>query len=138
MITTVDSNVLIDILNESERWTPDAVAALRSARSRGVTVICDIVYAEVCAAFDRRDRCDQFLESFLIKVEALHPDASFAASRAWISYRKNEGNRVRILPDFLVAAHASHHADRLLTRDRGFVKTYLPNLEVIDPSVSGK
>lgn len=41
-----------------------------------------------------------------------------------------------MIADFLVAAHAREHADRLLTRDRGFVRTHFADLSVLDPADS--
>ncbi len=57
------------------------------------------------------------------------------AGQAWRSYRKRGGCRQRMIADFLIGAHASLQADRLLTRDRGFYRSYFPDFAVVDPTV---
>lgn len=42
-----------------------------------------------------------------------------------------------ILPDFLVAAHASVQADALATEDRGYLRTYFPGVRILSPRAPG-
>ena len=38
------------------------------------------------------------------------------------------------MADFLIGAHAQTQADRLVARDRGFLRDYFSSLELLDPS----
>ena len=64
----------------------------------------------------------------------LTSEAHFLASRVWRAYRKQGGQRARILTDFLIGAHAHVQASRLPSRDRGFYGKLFPKLSLIDPS----
>jgi len=50
------------------------------------------------------------------------------------SYLSRSGRAKRVLPDFLIGAHALEHTQRLLARDRGYYRDYFKGLEVIDPA----
>jgi hypothetical protein len=64
----------------------------------------------------------------------LEAAASLRAGDAWRAYRQGGGGRERVVADFLIGAHALGNAERLLTRDRGFYRTYFKSLRVLDPS----
>jgi predicted nucleic acid-binding protein len=134
MITAIDTNVLLDILVPNEKFCDASIQALEGAAAEGSLVVCDLVYAELCIHFSTQGECDRFLHGNEIRVEALNSQAHFLASRVWRAYRKQGGQRVRILADFLIGAHAHVQAARLLSRDRGFYKKLFPTLSLIDPS----
>jgi predicted nucleic acid-binding protein len=132
--TAIDTNILLDILIPNESFYEASAAAVQDSAA-GSLVICDVVYAELCIHFIIQGECDAFLESTDIRVQSLSREAHFLASRVWRTYRERGGKRSRILADFLIGAHAQHHATRLLSRDRGFYRELFPSLTVLDPAV---
>ncbi len=134
MITAVDTNVLLDILTNSPRFAERSLSALNAADAAGVLVISEIVFAELSAAFDGdADRHNGFLTDAGIRLVRSSPAALQQAGAQWRTYRRRGGPRKRILPDFLIGAHASQHTDQLLTRDRGFFKKYFQELTLLEP-----
>lgn len=68
----------------------------------------------------------------------MDPADALDAAAHWSRFRdRTPGGPRRIAADFLVGAHAVHHADRLLSRDRGFYRLAFQGLEVVDPSSGG-
>lgn len=133
MITAIDTSILLDILVPNPEFFAASLRGIEDSSNTGSLVICDQVYAELCGHFADQAECDEFLESAEIRVEPLSREANFLASRAWIKYRKEGGQRARILPDFLIGAHAQLQATRLLSRDRGFYRKLFPALLVLNP-----
>ncbi len=133
MITAIDANILLDILVPNEEFYEASAGALQDSAAEGSLVISDIAYAELCIQFETRQECDAFLESNDIRMQSLTREAHFLASRAWRTYRRQGGQRTRILADFLIGAHARMQATRLLSRDRGFYHNLFPSLDVHDP-----
>lgn len=134
MITAVDTNVLLDILVPNEEFVARSGAALERAAGVGALVICEIVYAELCAHFRGQEEGDAFLRDMEIRVEPLGRESCHLASEAWRSYRRRGGKRKRILPDFLIGAHAQARASYLLSRDRGFYREAFPEMKLLDPA----
>lgn len=133
MITAVDTNIFLDILIPNESFYDLSAEALEESSTAGSLVVCDFVYAELCVHFPAQKECNAFLIANEIRVEHLTEEALFQASRAWRTYRKQGGQRGRILSDFLIGAHAQHQASRLLSRDRGFYRKLFPKLDILDP-----
>ena len=131
MITSVDTNILLDVFLPDKKFVADSSKLLKSAYDEGALIICDIVYAELVPQFNDRKSLDRTLSEINVKTSALNTDIAFIAGEKWNLYRKSGGKRNRIITDFLIGAHASEKADRFLTRDRGFYQSYFQELNIL-------
>jgi predicted nucleic acid-binding protein len=129
----VDSNVLLDIMNESLDWYAWSSTALAQAADAGRVVINPVIYGEISVHFDNIEDLDETLAGVGLDREALPYDAAFLAGKAFLAYRRRGGARVSLLPDFLIGAHAAVLGYRLLTRDTARYRTYFPRLDLIAP-----
>ncbi len=134
VITAVDSNVLLDVFGADATYGPASRDALRRCRREGALVTCPVAWAEVSAAFPEPAAAADAMARLGIRFDALDPVAAQLAGAAWRAYRGRGGPRDRVIADFLVAAHAQTHAERLLTRDRGFYRSAFADLVILDPT----
>jgi predicted nucleic acid-binding protein len=134
VISAVDTNVILDVLNDDERFASRSTRAMQAALGDGALMACDVVWAEIGAWFPAPEDAVDAMGGFGIRFAALDPEVAAAAGRVWHRYRSERGTRERMLPDFLIGTHAWMRADALITRDRGFYRAYFKRLKVIDPS----
>ena len=133
MITAVDTSVLLDVFLDDPAFADASEAALATALSQGAVVVCDAVLAETRAVFGNSDLFSGALEALGIEYAPSSRKAAELAGGTWQEYRARGGKRDRIVADFLIGAHAAEDAERLLTRDRGFYRSYFQSLTVWAP-----
>ncbi|WP_049898752.1 nucleotide-binding protein [Halococcus agarilyticus] len=150
MKTVIDTSALIALLYPDDDHNRRAAAALHEASTDGATVINDVVYTELAADpyFGDAAALDGFLDDTGIGVERPSCEASFTAGTAFETYLDRRGEKLqcpacgehttvtcpacgtRLAPrqhvaaDFVIGAHATEQADRLLTFDEGLFSSY--------------
>lgn len=135
MITAVDTCVLLDVFTADPTFGPASRDSLGACLASGTVLVSAVAWAETSAFFPEPESTEAAMTTLGAKFSTLEQRSADLAGQAWRSYRKCGGSRQRVIADFLIGAHASRQADRLLTRDRGFYRSYFPDLTVVDPTI---
>ncbi|AMM42282.1 nucleotide-binding protein [Candidatus Desulfofervidus auxilii] len=158
MITSVDTNILLDILIPKTKFCLKSKQLLDEAIQKGSIIINEVVYAELSSQFKKYEDLEFFLEDTGVKLIPTNKKALYLAGEMWKLYfrRKKKGlqcsncgkiqevfcercgtkisNRQHIITDFIIGAFALLQSNIFLTRDRGFYKDYFKNLIIKTPS----
>ena len=129
----VDTNVLLDVLEEDSRWAAWSQDRLEAASATDTLAINPIIYSELSMAFARIEELEAVIEDATLTVEAIPREALFLAGKAFLRYRRSRGTKRSVLPDFYIGAHAAVMQWPILTRDVGRYKTYYPTVSLITP-----
>lgn len=131
--TLIDSNILIDLLEDGAERETWSTRRMREVGDFGQAVINPVIAAEISIGFDTVPELERFLSMTDLAREPLPWAAAFQAGKAHALYRRRGGGRDRTLPDFLIGAHANLKGYRLLTRDPHRYRKYFPSLDIIAP-----
>ncbi len=129
----VDTNVLVDVLQNDPQWADWSVGQLRAQSKLHELVINPVIYAEISMSFSTIEALDAVVTRMELSVREIPRPALFLAAKAFALYRRRGGNKTQVLPDFFIGAHAAVQGWPLLTRDAGRFRTYFPSLQVLGP-----
>lgn len=132
-MTLVDSNILLDVITEGQKWADWSEQQLERAALKGPLIINDIIYAEISARFSAFEILDSHLRDNGIDIAPIPRPALFLAGKAFLRYRASGGVRTGVLSVFFVGAHAAVLGTPILTRDVQRYRTYFPTVELITP-----
>lgn len=133
MAVLVDTNVLVDIAVRDPAWLTWSRNQLLKLGQTEPLLINPIIYSEFSVRYANREEVDDLLPESEFRRENLPWAAAFAAGRAFRIYKLAGGGRDRVLPDFLIGAHAAIRGHKVLTRDPKGYRTYFPDLDIISP-----
>lgn len=132
----VDTNVLVDVLEDDPQWADWSIGHLRAQSQIRRLAINPIIYAELSLTFSTVEALDQTIADLgLVMVELPRP-ALFLAGKAFVRYRRQGGTKINVLADFFIGAHAAVSGYALLSRDTRRYKTYFTDVKLIAPDTA--
>ena len=132
----VDTNVLVDVLENDSNWADWSISQLRAQSKIHRLAINSIIYSELSLTFSTVEALDQTLDDLGLTMIEMPRAALFLAGKAFVRYRRQGGVKSNVLGDFFIGAHAAVSQYPLLTRDTRRYSTYFPSVDIIAPEES--
>lgn len=129
----VDTNVLIDVLEDDPEWADWSIAQLRAQSKVHPLTINPTIYAELSLTFSKVEALDNTIADLGLTVLEMPRPALFLAGKAFAQYRKRGGKANNVLADFFIGAHAAVLGCSLLTRDAKRYQSYFSSVKLITP-----
>jgi predicted nucleic acid-binding protein len=132
-VILVDTNVLIDVVENDPHWADWSQRQLEAAAASDELAINAVVYAELSVGYQRIHDLDGMIAQARIKLIPIPRAALFLAGKAFQRYRHAGGTKTGVLPDFFIGAHAVITEAALITRDIRRYRAYFPGISLIAP-----
>ena len=129
----VDTNILVDVLENDPDWADWSVAQLQAQSKIHQLSINPIIYSELSLTFSSAEELDEVLDGMKLRLLEMPRPALFLAGKAFVQYRRSGGAKNNVLGDFYIGAHAAVSNLPLLTRDTRRYKNYFPSVKLVAP-----
>lgn len=129
----VDTNVLIDVLQDDPQWADWSIRQLRAQSQLHELAINPIIYSELSLMYESIEALEQTLVAMRLSFLEMPRPALFVAAKAFIRYRREGGTKQNVLPDFFIGGHAAVAKCAVLTRDPARYRSYFPTVELLTP-----
>jgi len=129
----VDTNVLVDVLEDDPDWAEWSISQLRSQSKVHRLIINSIIYSELSLTFSAVEAMDETLGFMEIPMVEIPKAALFLAGKAFVQYRRKGGTKTNVLGDFFIGAHAAVSGLPVLTRDVRRYAHYFPSVRLVSP-----
>ena len=104
----VDTNVLLDVVEDDPTWADWSQRQLDAASLRGPICINPVIYAELSMAFARIEELEPVVADGGLEIEEIPREALFLAGKVFLRYRQ----RSRSAPEAKCAAGFLHRRAR--------------------------
>jgi predicted nucleic acid-binding protein len=129
----VDTCIIADLGDPLSDWHDWSASTLEGLDADHVFIINPVIYAECSIGYDTIEEVERLLGELAFEIKEVPREALFLAGKAFIQYRRRQGTKGNVLPDFFIGAHAAVEDFCLLTRDKGRFASYFPSVELIMP-----
>lgn len=129
----VDTNVLVDVLEDDPEWADWSIGQLRAQSKIHRLAINPIIYSELSLTFSTVEALDRAVDDLGLAVIEIPRPALFLAGKAFVRYRRQGGKKNNVLADFFIGAHAAVSRYPVLTRDTRRYASYFANVTLIAP-----
>ncbi|MBM4227940.1 MAG: type II toxin-antitoxin system VapC family toxin [Gammaproteobacteria bacterium] len=129
----VDTNVLIDVLENDQEWADWSIAQLQAQSKVHRLAINPIIYSELSLTFSTVEALDRVLDGMELRMLEIPKPALFLAGKAFVEYRRTGGVKNNVLGDFFIGAHAAVSGLPVLTRDTRRYRSYFPSVKLVAP-----
>lgn len=129
----VDTNVLVDVLEDDPQWADWSIGQLRTQSRVHRLVINPVIYAELSLTFSTVEALDEVLAGMQLPVVEMPRSALFLAGKAFAQYRRRGDTKGNVLADFFIGAHAAVAGWPILTRDGRRYQSYFPTVNLVMP-----